>query len=151
MQPQPYPAPRKRRSGPPTALLGLLGMLVIAGICLIGVVVVMDVGGDDDQTPASAPTYRVVSQNAKGEIVVEVDALVTKEQMQAIAEDLRTKQTKDHGYWVSINCSTGGTKAADNRLGNARFGLGALGTAQTGVEKGKVLVEPNEGRTCPAK
>lgn len=55
MQPQPYPVPRKRRSGPPTALLGLLGMLVIAGICFIGAVVVMD-GGDDKPAKSSGTT-----------------------------------------------------------------------------------------------
>ena len=49
-----------------------------------------------------------------------------------------------------INCSTGATTAADNRLANGKFALGALGAAQVGLEEGGAEFEALDDRTCPA-
>jgi hypothetical protein len=132
-------------------LSAIAGVLVLV-IC-VGVIGGIMSGGDDEQPQAEqpVPAYTVAKQTEKGDITVEVDQLVTEDQARAIAEDLRGKQTKDNGYWVSINCSTGGTAKADNRLANARFGIGALGQAKTGLDEGQIEVEVNEGRSCPAK
>jgi hypothetical protein len=55
------------------------------------------------------------------------------------------------GYFVYINCSTGGTAGADNRLANGRYAKGNIGVATTGLNDGDKEFEPVEGRDCPAK
>lgn len=105
-------------------------------------------------TPASGksnsiPAFKVVEQR-NGTIVIEVDQLLTKDQMIAIVKKLRSKQSAESGYWVRINCSTGASRAADNRLGNARFAIGTKGKAATGLNEGEIEVQVNEGRSCPA-
>lgn len=146
----PHQPVKKKKAGNP--LLGALGLLVVVALCGVGGVIAF--GGDDESSPApttvkNVPQYRVVSQKG-GNITVEVDTLPTKKQMTAIVTDLQSKQTDEDGYFVSINCSTGATKSADNRLGNGKFGIGALGKARTGLNEGQIDVQVNEGRTCPA-
>ncbi|MFI5783943.1 hypothetical protein [Nocardia sp. NPDC051570] len=36
------------------------------------------------------------------------------------------------GYWIGINCTTGGTEKADRRLANGTIAVGQLGKAQIG-------------------
>jgi hypothetical protein len=106
-------------------------------------------GGDSDGQPAGEagkPSYRVVKDGNR-QITVEVDSAKA---LRAVFDDVRKKYTEDGGYFVSINCSTGATKSADNRLANGRFAVGSLGAAQTGLKSGTAEFEVNEGRTCPA-
>ncbi|MCU1647136.1 MAG: hypothetical protein JWN03_7411 [Nocardia sp.] len=46
----------------------------------------------------------------------------------------RTLQSSlsEGGYWVRINCTSGGTGKADNRLANGTLAVGQLGKAQIG-------------------
>lgn len=134
-----------------TAVIVLGAVAAVLALCVgVGIIGgVMSSSDDDAGKPASVPAYKVVSSKG-GNIVVEVDQLPTKEQMTSIVTDLRGQQSKEAGYFVSINCSTGGTAKADNRLGNGRFGIGAAGEARTGLDDGVIDVQVNEGRTCPA-
>lgn len=152
--------PARRRKKPNKVLLAvLLSVLGVLALCLV-VTVVYGVTHDDKKTgspaaktnsPAAKPpaAYNVVKQE-KGTITVVVDYLPTKDQMTAIVTDLQAKQSKDDGYFVLINCSTGGTKSSDNRLGNGKFAIGNIGEARTGLKEGVIEVQVNEGRTCPA-
>ncbi|MEU4340025.1 hypothetical protein AB0H00_01965 [Nocardia sp. NPDC023852] len=51
------------------------------------------------------------------------------------------------GYWVRINCNTGGTENADHRLANGSIGVGKLGVAEVGGLGGFDGVVP--GAHCP--
>lgn len=127
-------------------LSGIAGVLVL--VLCVGIIGAL-VSGDEEQPAATVPAYKVVSEDGR-EIVVEVDALPDGDGLKAIFDQVRTKDRPDGGYSVRINCSTGGTAAADNRLANGRFGIGNLGEAQTGLKNGEVTFDVNEGRTCPA-
>lgn len=153
MYPQQQPTRRPRSKKPNKAVLAiLLSVLAALALCLV-VTVIYGVTQDSKKTKDAAaappPAYKVVKQD-KGDITVEVDYLPTKDQMTAIVTDLKAKQTKDDGYHVLINCSTGGTGTSDNRLGNGRFAIGNIGEARTGLDEGVIDVQVNEGRTCPA-
>ncbi|WP_328438300.1 hypothetical protein [Nocardia puris] len=63
-----------------------------------------------------------------------------------VARTLRSTLAEG-GYWVRINCETGGSDTADNRLANGHIGVGRLGIAQTGDLGGFDGVVP--GATCP--
>ncbi|MFM9675786.1 hypothetical protein [Streptomyces brasiliscabiei] len=65
----------------------------------------------------------------------------------AVAEDL----TDEAGYYVMINCSTGGTTDVDNRLANGQKAVGNMGAATTGLEEGGTEFSTNKGRSCPDK
>ncbi|WP_018223883.1 hypothetical protein [Salinispora pacifica] len=126
-----------------SAVAGALTLVLFAGL----------IGGllfsDDDTELESPPAYTAVSQEG-GDIVVEVDQVLTADQVEAIGVDLRSKQTRETSYHVSINCSTGGSETSDNRLANVRFGIGTLGKARTGLDDGQFDVQMNQDRTCPA-
>lgn len=152
MYPPQQPAPRRRKKPNRALLAVLLSVLAVLALCLVVTVVygvTSDKKKDENAAAPAAPAYKVVKQE-KGDITVEVDYLPTKEQMTAIVTDLKAKQSKDDGYFVLINCSTGGTKGSDNRLGNGKFAIGNIGKARTGLEEGVVEVQVNDGRTCPA-
>lgn len=126
-------------------------LLVIPGL----IVFALTRGGDDPDrpaTPASAPVtpaYTVVSDE-QDLVRVAVDALPAGDGLRTIFDAVRATKKQDGGYFVQINCSTGGTDQADNRLANGRFAVGALGAAQTGLKPGAAEFEAEAGRTCPA-
>lgn len=125
-----------------SAVAGALTLVLFAGL----------IGGllfSDDTELENLPAYTAVSQEG-GDIVVEVDQVLTADQVEAIGADLRSKQTRETSYHVSINCSTGGSATSDNRLANVRFGIGTLGKARTGLDDGQFDVQMNQDRTCPA-
>ncbi|WP_223874414.1 hypothetical protein [Salinispora mooreana] len=103
----------------------------------------------DDTELENLPAYTVVDQEG-GHITVEVDQVLTADQVEAIGADLRSKQTRETGYIVTVNCSTGGSATVDNRLANVRFGIGTLGRARTGLDDGQIDAQLNQDRTCPA-
>jgi hypothetical protein len=67
-----------------------------------------------------------------------------------VFEDIRRTHTSDGGYFVEINCSTGGTATLDNRLANGRFAVGVSGANQTGLAAGSAEFKVNQGNACPA-
>ncbi|MGW3654759.1 hypothetical protein ACWD6R_03130 [Streptomyces sp. NPDC005151] len=108
-------------------------------------------GPETDNKPASPkPDYTIVSQKSSGasvEVVVEVG---TTKGLRAVFDHVASNLTKEAGYFISINCSTGGTAKVDNRLANGRKAVGNKGVAATGMKDGEVEFEANKGRTCPA-
>lgn len=107
-------------------------------------------GSEDDDKPATPPpAYKVTEQDTTGNVrgvTVEVDS--TKN-LRAVFDDVIKDLDDEAAYHVLINCSTGGTKTADNRLANGKYAVGNTGAAATGLEDGKSEFTENEGRTCP--
>ncbi|GAA2457024.1 hypothetical protein [Streptomyces macrosporus] len=104
---------------------------------------------DTKTEPAKVPPYEIVQQDDSGnqrEIVVEVDS--TKG-LKTIFEDVAKDLTEEAGYFITINCASGGSDAADNRLANGRKAVGAMGAAATGMDEGATEYEPVKGATCP--
>lgn len=118
-------------------------VMVLAAALLAG-----GCGGDPVPAGPPAPAYRVVSQTG-GAIVAEVDALPAGDGLRGIFEAIRAGVTAEGGYWVRINCATGGTAAADRRLANGRFGVGRRGEAATGLKAGRVEFAVVDGAACP--
>lgn len=100
--------------------------------------------------PMQAPTAPSYEVALEGDIYrVTVDQIVTQSEATAIIVELRAAQQLEGGYFVQINCSTGGTESADNRLANGKFAIGTRGAALTGLAPGGMEATVNEGRTCP--
>ncbi|MET9890979.1 hypothetical protein ABZZ47_12315 [Streptomyces sp. NPDC006465] len=154
--PPPPQPPKKRKTGK-TVGLGCLG--VFAFLLLMGIVS----GGSDDTTGAKdgnsskgdtksaapVPHYKVVKQDKTGHkrnVVVEVG---TTKNLRGVFNAVTDSLTKEAGYYVMINCSTGGTKHFDNRLANGQYAIGKMGTATTGLEDRGTEFSTNKGRTCP--
>lgn len=104
----------------------------------------------DDKPAAKAPAYKITQQEDSGnQRNVSVEVTSTKD-LRAVFDDVAAKLTEPAGYFVDINCATGGTKGADNRLANGRKAVGRIGAASTGLDDGKTDYKANTGRTCPA-
>jgi ABC-type oligopeptide transport system substrate-binding subunit len=104
---------------------------------------------DEDSTPA--PAYKVVQQDNSGnqrQVTVEVD---TTKDLRAVFDDVTDSLTDEAGYFISINCSSGGTGTSDNRLANGKYAVGNIGAAATGLDEGGSEFSTNKGRSCPAK
>jgi hypothetical protein len=97
-----------------------------------------------------APPHRIVEDTTRGlahYITVEVDST---EDLRAIFDAVIAERTEDGGYFVSIDCSTGGTAKVANRLANGRAARGTKGAAVTGLKEGEVEFTTQSNRTCPA-
>lgn len=123
----------------------------ITAALLATVAACADTGGTADSEPkAEVPKYTVVERDTQGNqrnVVVEVDST---EGLRAVFDDVVSGLEGEAGYHVSINCSSGATKRADNRLANGRYAVGAIGSASTGLAEGEKDFSENDGRTCPA-
>lgn len=100
---------------------------------------------------AVAISYRVTDDSTRGYaryMTLEVDAW-NDSAATTILADLQRDLTDEGGYFVTIDCSTGGTSGAANRLASARFAVGTKGRAATGLADGQLDLQINEGRTCP--
>ncbi|GGR71076.1 MULTISPECIES: hypothetical protein [Streptomyces] len=105
----------------------------------------------DDDTKPSAPAYKVVHRDTSGnqrKITVEV---TSETRLRAVFDDVIKDADGNAGYFVEINCSTGGTSSVDNRLANGQYAAGNIGAATTGLKDGESKFEPVAGRSCPAK
>jgi ABC-type oligopeptide transport system substrate-binding subunit len=106
---------------------------------------------NDSSSEQPAPDYKVVEQDDSGnqrQITVEVN---TTKNLRAVFDNVTKDLNDDAGYFVWINCSTGGTKSVDNRLANGKYAHGNIGAAATGLEDGGTEFSTNKGRSCPAK
>lgn len=104
----------------------------------------------DDKPAAKAPVYTITHQDKTGNqrtVTVEVK---TGKQLRAVFDAVAADLTDPAGYFVEINCATGGTAKVDNRLANGRKAVGNIGAAATGLADGKTDYEAQQGRTCPA-
>jgi type IV pilus biogenesis protein CpaD/CtpE len=106
----------------------------------------------DDDDKAEPPAYTVTRQDASGNqrtITVQVSSTTG---LRAIFDDVIDNKAGDNaGYFVEINCSTGATKGADNRLANGRYAKGNIGAATTGLADGKSEFSAVAGAQCPDK
>lgn len=106
--------------------------------------------GNDDKPAAKTPPYKITHQDTSGQQRrVQVEVSSTKG-LRAVFNTVAGKLHDDAGWFVEINCKTGGTAKADNRLANGRKAVGSVGAAATGLEDGKAEFEANAGATCPA-
>lgn len=105
---------------------------------------------DDSAEPAAdVPEYKITQQDDSGnQRNVEVEVTSTTS-LRAVFDDVTKRLTDEAGYTIVINCSTGGTKSADNRLANGRYAVGQMGAAATGLDAGTADFSTNKGRTCP--
>lgn len=144
------PRPPKRRrglSGVAIAAITLTGIFAV--VCGIGFA--LKVLKPDEPSSAlmpQSPAYRVVSED-RGYIFVEVDAMPDGDGLKVVFDHLRVKSRPDGGYFVRINCATGGTQAVDNRLANGKFAVGKLGAGKTGLEAGQYEFQVVADRKCP--
>ncbi|MEH0470869.1 hypothetical protein QA943_18775 [Streptomyces sp. B21-097] len=109
-------------------------------------------GDSSDSKPAAkVPAYKITKQDTSGKQRTVTVTVTSTEGLEAVFNDVAGKLTEDAGYFVEINCSTGGTAGADNRLANGKKAVGNIGAASTGLDDGKTEYEAQQGRTCPAK
>jgi hypothetical protein len=123
---------------------------------IVGIAIAMG-GGDSDDSKADTkpaakpPAYSVVKQDKDGnqrQVIVEVD---TTKDLRAVFDAVTDDLKADAGYYVWINCSTGGTAKMDNRLANGRYAVGHMGSVVTGMDEGDTEFTTNDDRSCPAK
>jgi hypothetical protein len=96
----------------------------------------------------SAPAYRLVGE-AKRTVTVEIDQVPDAAGLAAILSAEKARHGDDGGWTLLINCASGGTAKADNRLANGRWANGKLGAAQTGLQAGGSEITPVAGAACP--
>lgn len=129
---------------------GIIGFWVLIGIISNAVSGTDDQNsGKSDKASAKTPRYEIVEQDTTGnkrDVVVEVD---TTKSLRAVFDEVTGKLTEEAGYYVVINCSTGGTDSVDNRLANGQKAVGNMGAATTGLEAGDTEFSTNPDRTCP--
>ncbi|XQE79527.1 hypothetical protein ACN24L_12420 [Streptomyces microflavus] len=100
--------------------------------------------------PAAGPAYKVTKQDTEGnKRTVEVQVDTTKD-LKAVFDHVVRGLKDEAGYYVMLNCSTGGTAKADNRLANGQYANGSMGAATTGLDEGTTEFDTNDGATCPA-
>lgn len=129
-------------------LLGAVLSVTIVGACATEPST--DAAAPSDVSTAAAPAYRLQIGKKPSSLEVYVSKMPTYGEAQAIIADLQRKfEDKDDGYFVSINCSEGGTRDVDNRLGNGKFAIGAIGAARTGLDEGQYEVALVDGAKCP--
>ncbi|BBX30541.1 hypothetical protein [Mycolicibacterium alvei] len=128
-------------------LLGAVLSVAIVGACATE-------SSTDAAAPSdvgtAAPAYRLEIGKKPSSLEVYVSKMPTHGEAEAIIADLQRKfEDKDDGYFVSINCSAGGTRDVDNRLGNGKFAIGAIGAARTGLDEAQHEVALVDGGKCP--
>ncbi|SIJ38966.1 Uncharacterised protein [Mycobacteroides abscessus subsp. bolletii] len=101
-------------------------------------------------TKTQVPDYRLESGDKPTDLRVVIDRLYPADEMTAIITDLQRRYAdQDNGYFVRINCSSGGTRSVDNRLANGKFAVGSIGGLRTGLKAGAYELTPVAGAQCP--
>lgn len=105
--------------------------------------------GSSADTGADVPDYTISSQDDTGNartVVIEVDAA---KDLEAVFNDVAQTFTDEGGYFVQINCSTGGTHDVDHRLANGKKAIGNMGEVRTDLKDGQTEFEALDGKDCP--
>lgn len=150
--------PRARQGDPRRGWIvaGAVAVLVVLGGLAAAVAPDDAEGGQPAAvaTPSpSVPPYRIVGTDKGGlsaDITVEVDST---QGLRQVFDAVRKRYRKNGGYFVIINCSTGGTAGTagrDQRLANGRYAIGHEGAAATGLADGKAEFEVLPDAECPA-
>lgn len=113
-------------------------------------------GGTQKQSPATPsaapPPYRLEIGESPDWLKVFVDKTYPDAALESIVAELQKKYADEpDGYHVYINCATGVTPSSSgHRLANARFAVGPIGAARTGLPEGTREFEPVKGAAkCP--
>ncbi len=142
LQPRDTPSPtnpgRRRTNKRIFAIFGGIAAVIV----LIVVIGALAGGGK------STPSY---TSSRDRDVITAIVDFDDQADLRKVFDDVVSKHQDlaDGGYHVQINCSTGGSASADNRLGNGRFAIGALGAAQVGLKDGASEFKVNEHATCP--
>jgi len=85
------------------------------------------------------------------QLEVYVDQSYPPAELARIIEDLQRKYSdREDGYFVQINCDAGNTTTHNNnRLATAKFAVGKLGAARTGLDVGEHEITEVLGAKCP--
>lgn len=98
----------------------------------------------------AVPAYRLQTGKKPSSLEVYVSKNPTYGEAQAIITDLQRKfEGKPDGYFVSINCTEGGTRDVDNRVANGKFAIGPIGAARTGLNQRRYELALVDGAKCP--
>lgn len=129
--------------------------LIFAGPCLLIVAVIFALAGSsgDDKTPSTespAPTYTVGSVDERGQQRYVTVKVTTATGLREVFDAVRDRYQDEGGYFVSIDCATGGTTKAANRLATGKYAVGQEGAAATGLKDGDSEFTPNQPARCPA-
>ncbi|MGU3654095.1 DUF2510 domain-containing protein [Mycolicibacterium sp. A43C] len=150
----PPPKPKPQGFSRKTILFGVLAVfVVVAIISAFG-------GGGDNSSPSSAsstsvpsaPAYRLEAGEKPSTLNVYVPKLPTAGQTSLIVEDLQNQYSdRDDGYFVRIYCESSSELESGNILANARFAVGNIGAARTGLDDGDKEIKAINGAQCPLK
>ncbi|MGW3711359.1 hypothetical protein ACWDN6_14575 [Streptomyces albogriseolus] len=122
-----------------------------AAAVLLAALATLTACSSEPEPAADAPPYTITEQDDTGNqrtVRVEVK---TADRIEDVFNTVADTLDDEGGWFVEINCSTGGTKSADNRLGNGKKAVGATGAAATGLDEGGTQFEAQPNPECPAK
>ncbi|MDK1471871.1 hypothetical protein QNO07_00255 [Streptomyces sp. 549] len=103
----------------------------------------------DAKGDTSAPEYTTVQHDDSGNqrtVIVEVDST---NRLRPVFDHVAEGLTEEAGYYIMINCSTGGTDTVDNRLANGLKAIGPIGAATTGLDEGATEYTADPANNCP--
>jgi len=129
-----------------TARTAIITAATIVAAVVAAVAIAVTLDSPDEITVNNGTVVHHDTEGNQRRIVVEVD---TDANLDAVFDDIIDDLTDDAGYYISINCFTGGTAEVDNRLANGRYALGGIGQATTSLDHGESEFERVDGRTCP--
>ncbi|WP_071289062.1 hypothetical protein [Mycolicibacterium llatzerense] len=96
------------------------------------------------------PPYQLEAGRKPSSLRVTVDRLHTLPEVTAIVADLQGQYANcPDTYFVQINCNVGKGASLDNRLANAKFAVGRIGAARTGLGDGAREISMVAGQKCP--
>lgn len=104
---------------------------------------------NNEAPTARAPVFEVTQDEDRGlqtYVTVEVSS---SQNLRAVFDAVRADRQDEGGYFVFIDCATGGTSGAANRLATGTYAVGSKGEAVTDLDDGDASFKQNEGRTCP--
>lgn len=106
-------------------------------------------GDSDSNDSTPAPAYEVTKQDDSGKSRNVEASVTTTKDLEGVFDAITKDLKDDAGYFIYINCKTGGTGTSDNRLANGRLARGNLGKAVTGLDDGATEYEAVKDHTCP--
>lgn len=137
---------------------GFIILGVLAALVLMAIIGALGGGGDDSDSTASstsspsAPAYRLEIGEKPSTLNVFVPKLPTAGETSLIVEDLQGQYSgKDDGYFVRIYCESSSHLESGNILANAKFAVGNIGAARTGLNDGEKEIKAINGAQCPLK
>lgn len=122
----------------------------VAAVVLVAVLSGCGGGAARETAVPLPPGYRLEIGAKPSSLEVYVDKSYPESELALIVADLQDKYAgRDDGYFVKINCASGNTERNDNRLANAKFAVGPIGAARTGLDDGEREITMVEGAKCP--